>query len=409
MSLLLWILAGIALFWALGATAKARGHLPSRISIHGPLVMVRTQRGRDLINRIASTRRLWRAWGNFGLGITIVVMFGTILLFVAQAVLTVLVQPEPTAVNRPGNVLVIPGVNEFLPLSVAPEILVGLAIGLVVHEGGHGILCRVEDIDIESLGLLFLTVLPAGAFVEQDEDSQWEASRGGRARMLAAGVTNNFLVTVVAFVLLFGPVVGSLGVASGAMIGGALDDSPAAASGIGKGTVITGIENHSIDSNQELNDVLYSVSERRVSVSVLEGKSTMVTRSIKVIGGIRGGPANLSVGQTVTSINGTPVHTLAGFRMAVGNASGSVLTLQTADGASHRFPVGAYVIVAPDGPFARQGATAGRALVITKINETRIVTAEDLTTAIAKRSPGDPIRVVAYHDEERLTYNVHLG
>jgi len=44
--------------------------------------------------------------------------------------------------------------------------------------------------------------------------------------MFAAGVTNNFAITILAFALLFGPVVGAIGVAPGAAVGGVAQDSP---------------------------------------------------------------------------------------------------------------------------------------------------------------------------------------
>ncbi|MFC6724756.1 site-2 protease family protein, partial [Halobium palmae] len=170
----------------------SRGLIPDSVRIQGPLVTVHTKRGRVLLDRLAAPRRFWRAWSNVGVGIALVVMVGTFFLLLWRGLSILQNPPAPTAVNQPRNFLVIPGVNDFLPLSVAPEIVLGLLIGLVVHEGGHGLLCRVERIDIESMGLVLLTLLPIGAFVEPDERSQRSASRGARTRMFAAGVTNNF-------------------------------------------------------------------------------------------------------------------------------------------------------------------------------------------------------------------------
>jgi len=126
-------------------------------------------------------------------------------------------------------------VNDFLPLSVAPEIVTGLALGLVVHEGGHGLMCRVEDIDVESVGLAFLTVVPVGAFVEPDEEDLRLADRGAQLRMYTAGVTNNFAIALVALILLFGPVMGAFAVVDGAPVGGVQQGTPAASAGSSRG------------------------------------------------------------------------------------------------------------------------------------------------------------------------------
>jgi hypothetical protein len=140
-------------------------------------------------------------------------------LLVAFSAYEAIVNPQPSALNEPRNALAIPGVNDFLPLSVAPEIVLGLLLGLIVHEGGHGLFCRVED--IESMGVALLAVLPIGAFVEPDEDELLRSDRGAQTRMYTAGVTNNFALSFAVLLLLFGPVAGSIAVVDGAPVGDA--------------------------------------------------------------------------------------------------------------------------------------------------------------------------------------------
>ncbi|MFB6138799.1 MAG: site-2 protease family protein [Halobacteriaceae archaeon] len=414
MDTLTWVLVGVGVFWLVAAVARARGLLPDAVRVQGPLVTVHTTRGRALIDWIASPRRAWRAWGNFGLGVALVVMIGSVVFLAAVAVLTVLNPPPETAVNQPRNVLVIPGVNEFLPLSVAPEIIFGLVFGVVVHEAGHGILCRVEDIDIESMGLVFITVVFSGAFVEPNEESQRRASRGGRSRMFAAGVTNNFAVTAVAFVLLFGPVVGSLSVVPGAAVATALPGSPADRAGIGQGDVITHVEGVRVDTNGDLDDVLTNVSAGRVSVRLRDGSTTTVERSVLVTGSPRGGwpfdfdpspadPANA----TIVAVNGTTVDTSAAFRELL--STREVATLETAGGRTDTGPAGAFVTVSPGGPLATAGAPTAD-LVVTRFAGERIVTGEDLLDAIGHTSPGQEVEVGAYRQAGgRETYTVTLG
>ena len=412
MNTLVWVLAGVMAYTAAVLVLKARGVLPDSVRIQGPLLTLHTKRGRAFLNWLARPKRFWRAWSNVGLGITLVIMAGMFLLLVVQGLLILRDPPAPSAVNQPQNFLVIPGVNDFLPLSVAPEILLGLLIGLVVHEGGHGLLCRVEDIDIESMGLVFLTVLPVGAFVEPDEESQRKADRGGRSRMFAAGVTNNFAITIVAFALLFGPVIGSIGLAPGVPVQAAYQGSPAAAAGIGQGDRITAVAGQSVTTRAELDAALLSTSDSSIDVTIDGEETVTVDRSLIISGSVGGNPANLTVQPdedpiAVTAVNGTEVDTLSGFRDAVADRTFARISTSRGD---RVIPVGAYVTrVAPDGPLAQAGAPAGESLIVTSIGGERIVSWSDLNRVLGASSPGQTVDVRAYVDGDFETYSVTLG
>ena len=407
MSTLTWVLAGFLAFWLGAAALRARGVLPASVRVYGPLVSLHTKRGRAFLERVAAPKRFWRAWGNVGLGVALVVMVGALVALLLAVVLRV--QNPPPAGNplqQPRNALVIPGVNDFFPPAAAPEILFGLAVALVVHEAGHGILCRVEDIDIESMGLVFLTLVPAGAFVQPDEESAEAADRGARSRMFAAGVTNNFALTIVALLLLFGPVAGSLGVVSGATVGGALPGSPAAQAGIGQGDVIVGIENRSVASNEDLDEVLRDLRAERVRVERREGGDLTVEREVLVTANVDDGPIDLDTNTTVVAVNGTSVATTADL---YGVLEGTpVATFHTAAGETVTAPAGAYVSVAPDGPLSVAGAPNSTA-VVTSVGGERTVTMDDFADGLEAHDPGDAVNVTLYVDGEPATYNVTLG
>jgi len=407
MSPLWWVLAGVLAFWVGATLLRTRGLLPDSVKVFGPLVNLHTKRGRSLLDRIARPKRLWRAWGNLGLGVALVVMAGSLVVLVLSAIaLAQNPPPASSALSQPRNHLVIPGLNDFLPPAVAPEILLGLAIGLVVHEGGHGILCRVEDIDIESMGLVFLTIIPAGAFVQPDEESQQAADRGARARMFAAGVTNNFAITILAVLLLLGPVVGSLGVVSGAAVGGVLPGSPAENAGIEGGDVITGVANQTVETNDDLDAILDNVSAREVTVERSDGPTVSVTRSVVVTAVVEDGPVPFELNDTVVAVNGTAVNTTAALRDALRERP--VATLQTADGDTATAPIGAYVQVASGGALADVAGedTTG---VITSLGGERTASASALGDAIDRRAPGDTVSVTLYEDGERRVHEVTLG
>jgi membrane-associated protease RseP (regulator of RpoE activity) len=415
MNTLVWVLVGLFAYSLLAFLLKSRGLLPSSIRVQGPLTTLHTKRGRAFLNWLAGPKRFWRAWSNVGVGITLVVMVGTFALLLFQGLSILRNPPAPTQVNQPQNFLVIPGVNDFLPLSVAPEIVFGLLVGLVVHEGGHGLLCRVEDIDIESMGLVFLTLIPVGAFVEPDEESQRASDRGGRTRMFAAGVTNNFAVTVVAFALLFGPVIGAVGVAPGMPVQGSFDGSPAAAAGIGSGDRIVAVSGENVSSEAELDAVLSATDARTVEAVVDAGdgpRTVAVERRLVVVGSIGGNPANLSVSGddepiTVTAVNGSPVHTRAGFAAATEDATTARLT--TSRGVV-TVPVGAYITrVAEDGPLAEGGAPTNGTLIVTGLDGERITSSSDLNAALDDTDPGQTVEVRAWRDGDAETFAVTLG
>lgn len=406
MSLLRWALVGLIAYWLAATLLDRRGVFPSYINVSGPILTIRTVRGRQFLDRLATPRRFWRAWANVGLGIALVVMFGAFFFLLTSAV-AVIQNPPATTVSQPQNVLVIPGVNEFLPLEVAPEIVLGLLVGLVVHEGGHGLLCRVENINIKSMGVALIAIVPLGAFVEPDQESQEAASRGGRTRMFAAGVTNNIVVTVLVFLLLFGPVAGSIAVASGAAVGDSLPDSAAADAGIDRGDRITAVEGSSIESNEELQQRLANTSAETVTVEVNEDETATVTRSVLVTRAVEGGPAGLPVGATITAVDEQAVRTTAEFEAAVHDVERPTITL--ANGTEQTVPAGAFVTVGEGAMAQATDLAPGTDAVIVSLNGARVASGEALQDELATTEPGDEVTVGLYVEESREEVVVALG
>jgi len=402
------IVAGIGLYWAILAAVRSAGYLPDFVGMMGPVLTIHTKRGKDLLDWLARPKRFWRAWGNLGLGVAVVVMFGTFFMLVRAAVSTLQQPPPTTAVNQPRNLLVIPGVNDFLPLSVAPEIVFGLMVGMVVHEGGHGILSRVADIEVSSMGVALLAIIPIGAFVEPDEESQQRADRGARARMFAAGVTNNFLITGLVFVLLFGPVVSAVSVAPGALVAGAYDGSPADQAGFGQGERVVEIDGMAVSSNGELDEILAQTDARTVRVEMGDGTTRTVERSLFVTAIARDSPfAAFSVNTTITHVNDTAVHTRGEFAAAIENRS--TIELRAKDGSTVTGHTGAFVTVVPDGPLAQSGFEPGTSLVVTRIADTPIRSGSDLQRVIPAQEAGETVTLVGYRNGSRLERSVTLG
>ncbi|WP_435319556.1 site-2 protease family protein [Haloarchaeobius sp. TZWSO28] len=406
------VFAGFAAYWMAVLVAKREGLLPSYVSTQGPILLIHTKRGRAFLNWAAGPRRFWRAWANVGVGIALVVMFGAFVFLLDAALSTIQNPPPPTAVNQPKNVLVIPGVNDFLPLSVAPEILFGLGVGLIVHEGGHGLLCRVEDIDIESMGIGLLAILPIAAFVEPNENSRREASRGGQTRMFAAGVTNNFAITIVAFALLFGPVAGSIAVADGALLGGVAAGSPADQAGLSGGDRITAVDGTAVENNSHLTELLDATDEKTVQITVNGEETRTLERAVLVREALANGPTGLDAEATIRTVNGTSVDTVSEFHTALAESPGPVtVEATTGDGedVTTTFVAGAYVRIAEDGAFAAAGPEPDTNLIVTEFAGQRTVTWTDLSEAIETTEPGQTVEIVAYDDGQRQTYQVEMG
>jgi len=400
------VLAGV-LAYSLGATAlDRRGYLPAFLKVSGPITTLHTKRGRAALEWLARPKRFWRAFGNIGVGFGLFILAGMFLTVLFSGISS-LQQPEANPIQEPKNALVIPGLNDFLPLAAAPEIIFGLLVGMIVHEGGHGLLCRVEDIDIDSMGVALFTIIPLGAFVEPDEESRAKADRGAQTRMFAAGVTNNFVITALAFLLLFGPVAGSIQAVGGVAVGGALPGSPAADASLGEGDVITGINGTEVTNQSTLRDALAEADGRTVAVSLHEDETKRIQRSVFVTVAVLDGPLGIDRGDTITSVNGTAVHTVSGLVDAVENRT--VATLETADGNQTTGPIGAYVSrVAEGGPFADDGGPAGESVVITRFDGTRIIGQSQLLDALEGTDPGETVDIEAYVDGERRTYSVTL-
>ncbi|AKB78590.1 Sterol-regulatory element-binding protein intramembrane protease [Methanosarcina horonobensis HB-1 = JCM 15518] len=313
------VLGIFLLYWFLISILDRRGILEKyNISTFGPLpiLMIRTTKGLKLLDILARPKSYWRVFANVG----ILMMFaGMVAMFLVIAISDLALYtsflnnsvPEPGKYNAPRNILLIPGVNEFIPFTWG---VIALIVTLVVHEFSHAILCRVEDIRVKSMGILFALV-PIGGFAEPDDEQlfgkkeevkkelsltatieeieAWEqrereekrlnnkqkgaaaaaipvpketkpepevtATRTQRARILAAGVMANFCVAFVAFLLFFGPVLGAIAPLSDAMIVGINESSPAQLAGLQKDMVITQVDDTEVTTGMDLLSYLETV------------------------------------------------------------------------------------------------------------------------------------------------------
>jgi len=217
--------------------------------------MLRTTRGLPLLDKLARPKRFWRFFANIGIPLTVIAMFFMLAILIVGDVRILVTQPAPTAYNAPQNVLLLPGINQFIPLTWG---LIGLIVTLVVHELSHAILSRVADIKVKSLGLL-IALIPIGAFAEPDESQllgidakqgQKIATRPERLRVFSAGIIGNFAVELIALTLFFGPVLSSVTATGGLGVVAVVSGSPAELAGLQPGMTISQIDGITIsDAN----------------------------------------------------------------------------------------------------------------------------------------------------------------
>jgi len=241
------------------------------IVFYGPILAIKTDRV-GFFDWFTRFGRFFRFYGTIGVAMVIVVSVLMTAMLVLSLQTTIVQQPEPTAVNELRNVLAIPGVNDFIPLTFA--VLIGLIVTMVVHEFGHAILCRIEGIRVKSMGIL-VPVIPIGAFVEPDEEDQEKTKGLAKMRMFGAGITNNIVLGIACFCLLI-VLLGFAVPLSTPVISGIYPDTPAALAGIPANSVIKEVNGVSIATREDISTILDSTRPGD-TVSLLVEKDGVAT------------------------------------------------------------------------------------------------------------------------------------
>ena len=373
--------------WIVFAFLSKQGILERyNMSAFGPILMVRTMRGQKLLTVLAYPRRFWRFFGNVGIPMMLVGMFimFTIVLLTDYVMLQALYEgamPLPDKYNAPQNIFLIPGLNDYIPLVWGA---IGLMVTLVVHELAHAVLCRTEGVSVKSMGALLLGIVPIGGFAEPDEEelfgkkkepdpaevrdtgtgtnigvgydyavrhpietgggighgSRSEStvepegdggaengvSRRARMRILAAGVMANFVIALIAFSLLFGPVLGGIAPVSDVVIASVDENSVAAQSGIKESMVITQVDNVTIKTahdfyiamatRDDMPMTMHTKGRDKREIFTLAGDDAILQSGVtieQVMPDSAAAQANLTQGMTITQINDTGIDNTTDF------------------------------------------------------------------------------------------------
>ncbi len=311
-------------------------------SLWGPLLMWKTERGKNLIERIAKKKRFWIWFANIGIAVCFIAMIGMSLLLLWD-ILVVSKIPAGRAPS-PRMMIGLPGINPFIPIGYG---ILALVVGIVVHEFSHGILARVGNIKVKSLGLLFF-IVPLGAFTEPDEDELEKVGKKKRARVFAAGPMANIVVALVCASIFSIGFMGTVEPAQeGLIIEDVVDDSPIARIGIEPWSLLTSIDGREIRDEGDFCDAV----------------------------------SNTTANQTVE------ITTYYEGSASIRNATAGIVVAS----------------VAPEYPADRCGIEVG--MIISEIGHVKIKSEEDFYEVMESTGSGQEIAVGGYeYDEEREEY-----
>ncbi|MFB6184562.1 MAG: site-2 protease family protein [Haloarculaceae archaeon] len=270
---LVWWLVGAAVVWTLLTNvARLRGLVPEYVRVRGPLCSIRTAWIPSPVRRLAAFERGWRVWGTFGVVATFLLMaaMGLFLVVVAGVLLT---HPAVTT-NASGSTLPT-DFDTSIPLA---SVIVAFTLALVGHELGHAVVCLVEDIDVDAVGIGFVVFVPRSVFVAPDYESRERASPMAQLRLFAAGVANNVALGAVALAVLFGPLTGAIAPVAGVPVAGVAPGSPADGT-LHRGDVVTAVEGHAVRDEASLSAALDRVDDRRIRLSLADGRTISVRRT----------------------------------------------------------------------------------------------------------------------------------
>lgn len=262
----LWIaIFLVAVYAFIAGYIKKKNLWEGHVTFYGPILAIKTEKVGFFDNFRRFTTFL-RVYGTLGVVMVVIVsVFMTLtVLFAVQQ--TLLNPPQPEGIYALPNILAIPGINEFIPFTFA--VWLSFILTLVVHEFGHAVLCRVEDIRVRSMGILF-AVIPIGAFVEPEEEDVENTHGMSKVRMFGAGITNNIVIGLICFFLM----VALLGMSSPqpmVYVKGIYQGSPADIAGIPPDSIILEINGTSVKAIEDVSVILTNTSPGDVIPVLIE-------------------------------------------------------------------------------------------------------------------------------------------
>jgi membrane-associated protease RseP (regulator of RpoE activity) len=230
---------------------------------------------------------------------------------------TLILQPEPTGIYKPQNILLLPGINEYVPSTFA--VWLAFIITIAVHEFGHGFLCRVENITVKGMGVL-LAVIPIGFFIEPDEEELEKTKGMPKARMFGAGITNNLIVGFSCFVLMI-LLIGVAVPVTAPVIHGIYQDYPAYQAGVPQGSVVKAVNGVPVTTKEDIAGILNTTRPGGQVTLQVEKDGTIADYTVV----LTSWPAGL---QRASGFMGIEYYDGASIRQAIGGMLSPIGALQ---------------------------------------------------------------------------------
>ncbi len=343
-------------YWAVVEILKRKGDLKSRnITAIGPILMIRTTKGLKFLEKISKPKKFWRVIATLGVPAVFAGMAFMFSLILIMDYIMVTSPPKPSPATNPRNALLIPGINQFIPLIWG---LIGLIVTLIVHEFSHAILCRVEGVKVKALGVL-LALIPIGGFAEPDESElmdEKKLKRIQRIRIFSAGVISNFIVALIAFSTFFY----FLGFLQPHVV---VVDSKV--EGIKNGSVILSINGIRVYDEDDVQRALKI--DDVVDIRIRQGSEVKTVKlrkiaGVYVVGILEGYPAEnagIKKGDVIMTVNGIETLTLKDFmRIMKSTRPNETVTVSIYDGKSIR-TINVTLTRSPHGDYGFMGVLIG--------------------------------------------------
>ena len=240
----------------------------------GFILMIRTNKGQKILEKISRPRKFWRMFGEFSVWIGFIALFFTSMLVILSFLSLFNSSRENISIES-SEVILIPGVTSGIPIFWP---LMALIVALIIHEYGHGILMRAHGMRVRSFGLLIFSLIPIGAFAEPEYTEVTKAPKRERMRIYAAGPAVNIVFSIILVSILAVSIDGVNPSIQGAYSPAIVADGPANESGLEPYDIIIEVNNESISNAEDLRDILdSSKAGDTLLLTVLKYNGTNVT------------------------------------------------------------------------------------------------------------------------------------
>jgi len=231
----------------------------------GPIVMIRFYCV-GFLDAFIPLRRVLRAYGTLGIIFVVIIAALMVVSIGIAAYASIVNPPAAEGIYEPQNMLLLPGINEFVPSTVA--VWAALVICIVAHELGHGILCRVENVKVKSTGIL-MALIPIGFFIEPDETDLENSGSWAKARVHGAGIMNNMVVGIGCFILAV-LLIGMAVPIAAPSVDGIYQNSAAEKAGLPVGSEIIAINGQSIINHADISTYMSSTQPGDTAIITLK-------------------------------------------------------------------------------------------------------------------------------------------